>query len=175
MTAAAAGSSTPRPPKRIPAFVLLGAVVGVLAALAAAAGPSWTALLAHYGAGYVLLIALIGVLAPSPITAAVRSLACFVPFVVAYYAAVQIRFGAILMLYAAAWLAAALVVCPAAALIVRWSRDRSAPVGAVIAACAAAGVVADGTVRNAVLWLFGRVQGGSWTRYSRRSISSSWP
>jgi hypothetical protein len=118
-------------------------------------GPGWAATLVHYAVPYVLLLALIGAGAPRPRSAAVRAIGCFLAFVVAYYAVVLVQFGAVPVRYAAAWLIAAVTVCPLAAVAVRWavSRDGLLP-GAVLAAGGAA-ALADGTLGNILRVLAG--------------------
>lgn len=135
----------------------IGALVGGGGAVIVRDGPWWAAALVHYAVPYVLLIVLIGAFAPRARTAAVRAAVCFVSFVVVYYAVVALQFGAIPMLYATAWLGAAVTVCPVGAAVVCWARARNGLLAAAVFACAGAVALSDGSVGNLVRVATGRL------------------
>lgn len=124
------------------AYAVAGAASGILAKVAdelpvdgiGAVGSSLTI--------WILALAIIARLAPAPASAAIRGTAFFVAMCVAYYA-----WTALVLDYPgsgpllAAWLGLAVTIVPATAALLRWARDRSDLVAAVIVA-AVAGVVA---------------------------------
>jgi hypothetical protein len=138
----------------------VGALLGVGGAVVVRDGPWWAAALVHYATPSVLLIALIGAFAPRPGAAAFRASACFVAFVIAYYAVVALQFGSIPVLYASALLAAAVTVCPVGAAVVRWARDRRGPVPGAVFAAGGAAALSDGSVGNLVRVAAGRLDPG---------------
>lgn len=135
----------------------VGAVVGGGGAVIVRAGPWWAAALVHYAVPSVLLIVLIGSFAPRARTAALRAGVCFVSFVVVYYAVVALQFGGIPALYASAWLAAAVTVCPIGAVVVRWARERTGLLPAAVFAAAGAVELSDGSLGNLVRVAAGRL------------------
>lgn len=139
------------------AWVIIGALVGGGGAIIVRDGPWWAAALVHYAVPYVLLIALIGATAPRARAAALRAASCFVAFVLSYYAVVALQFGAIPTLYASAWLAAAVTICPASAAVVQWAVERKGVLPAAVFALAGAVALSDGSVGNLVRVAFGRL------------------
>lgn len=165
MTAMTAGARDLRPWSRVRndpgsvAWLLVGVAVGVVSAVIARVAPWPISSLPHYAAPYVLLLVLIGETASAPLAAVLRAIVCFLAFVVAYYLVVLVQFGAVPVLYAGAWVIAALTVCPSAAAAVRWARSKGGPGAAVVAAVAGAVALSDGAVGNAVRVLVGRGDG----------------
>jgi hypothetical protein len=138
-------------------WVSVGALVGGAGAVIVRGGPWWAAALVLYAVPYVLLIVLIGASAPRARTAALRAAVCFVSFVVLYYAVVALQFGGIPTLYATAWLAAAVTVCPVGAAVVCWARERRGLLPAAVFAAAGAVALSDGSVGNLVRLAAGRL------------------
>jgi len=119
----------------VAAFALAGAASGVLAKVAdelpieGLPDPGTSPTL------WILVLALIARLAPSPLVAAGRGTAFYVALCVGYYAwtSLVLRYpgsGPLL----AAWLVLALTVVPVVAALVRWTRDRSDPIAASVIA-----------------------------------------
>lgn len=135
-------------------WLLVGAGVGVCGAVMAQVAPWPVSSLPHYAAPYVLLLALIGASALGARSAAVSAAGCFLVFVVGYYVVVWVQFGAVPVMYAGAWVVAALTVCPLAAAIVQWSR--ASVLAAGVAAVAGAVALSDGAVGNLVRVAAGR-------------------
>ncbi|RBY94413.1 hypothetical protein DQ244_03610 [Blastococcus sp. TBT05-19] len=125
-----------------------GALAGVAAKAADESGWRWAADLGSYPAAWVLVVALIGHLAPSLPAAAMRAGTFFAAMTLAYYAwaAVVLGFGWNRLL--PIWLALSATAVAAVAAAVRWAAGRSTA-GAAVWALAAGIVLAGGAVSDA--------------------------
>lgn len=116
-------------------FALAGAASGVLAKVADELRVDGLSDLGTSPTLWILVLALIARLAPSPLVAAGRGTAFYVALCVGYYAwtSLVLRYpgsGPLL----AAWLVLALTVVPVVAALVRWARDRLDPIAASVIA-----------------------------------------
>ncbi|MQA32262.1 DUF6518 family protein [Modestobacter roseus] len=147
-TATGTRSETPR--------VLGCAGLGLLAGVAAKAGDEsgwrWAADLGTYPAAWVLVVALVGWLAPSVRAAAVRAAVFFATMTVAYYAwaALVLDFGWATRLLLA-WLLLSATAVPATGAVVHWATRRSGWLPGALLGVPAGLVLGSGATRG--LWL----------------------
>lgn len=126
------------------AYAVAGAASGILAKVADELPVDGIGAVGSSPTIWILVLAIIARLAPSPASAAVRATVFFVAMCVAYYAwtALVLDYpgsGPLLV----AWLGLAVTVVPATAALLRWARDRSDLVAAVIVAVVAGVVATD--------------------------------
>ena len=131
--------------------VLLGALAGAAAKAADESGLDWAADLGSDPAVWVLVVALIGRVAATPVAAALRAATSFAAMTVAYYswAAAVLGFGwdARLVL---AWLLLSATAVPAVAAGVQWATRRPGVLPGALLALAAGVTLTGGAVRQ--LW-----------------------
>ena len=136
------------------AWVLAGAMAGVLAKLADELG-SWWADAATYPAVWVVPLALAVRTARGPGQAALHAAAFFIPMTLAYYAWAQFVLGFGYTRYAAVWLVFSIVAVPLLAAGVRWARDGADLLAGVATSLLAALALAGGSVLRVWLWAQG--------------------
>ncbi|WP_116449960.1 DUF6518 family protein [Blastococcus litoris] len=130
---------------RTPALLaLLGALAGAAAKAADESGWRWAADLGTFPAAWVLAVALIGRLAPSPPAAAVRAAVFFAAMTVAYYAwaAWVLGFGWNRLL--PVWLVLSATAVAVTAAVAWWATRRPGPLPGAAVALGAGIVLAGG-------------------------------
>lgn len=136
----------------MPVCAGLGLLAGVLAKAGDESGWRWAADLGTYPAAWVLAVALIGRLSPSPRAAAVRAGAFFAAMAVAYYtwAALVLDFGWAPRLLVV-WLLLSATAVPVTGAVVHWATRRSGPLPGALLGVPAGLVLGSGAARQ--LWL----------------------
>jgi hypothetical protein len=131
----------------LPLLGLAGLVAGVAAKAADESGRRWAADLGSYPAAWVLAVALIGWVAPSPRAAAVRAGVFFAAMTVAYYAwaALVLDFGWDVRLLVA-WLVLSATAVPLTAAAVRWATRRAGWLPGAVLAMAAGTTLGGGAL-----------------------------
>ncbi|MGY2081863.1 DUF6518 family protein [Modestobacter sp. SYSU DS0657] len=150
MTTTATGTRTEASP--LLGCAGLGLLAGALAKAGDESGWRWAADLGTYPAAWVLAVALIGWLAPSVRTAAVRAGVFFAAMTVAYYAwaALVLDFGWSPRLLIA-WLVLSATAVPVTGAVVRWATRRSGWLPGALLGVPAGLVLGSGAARQ--LWL----------------------
>jgi hypothetical protein len=132
----------------------LGTTCGVAAKVADESQVRWVGDLGTYPAAWVLALALIGWLAPTPGRAALRAGTFFVAMCLAYYAWASSMMGFPVAYDIWLWTGLAASAVPVLAAAVRWAGNRQGRLPGLILATVAALAVADGTVWQ-LWWAWG--------------------
>jgi hypothetical protein len=133
-------------PAVIGGLLILAILSGAVAKIADESGVSWASGLGDFPAVWVLALALIGWLAPSPGRAALRAVIFFVVMCFAYYA-----WAAFVLNFPVAndiwlWIGLVVTAVPLLAALMRWTRDQQGILPGFILATVAALAVIDGVV-----------------------------
>lgn len=122
---------------RLAGVAALGAASGVLAKVADESGIGWLSDLGSYPGAWVVVVALFGFLAPTPMAAGLRSALFFVAMCLAYYGWSILALGFPFASELFFWLAIAVSAVPAIAASAWWAtRHRGFRAGVVLAAIA---------------------------------------
>jgi hypothetical protein len=146
-------STAPEPTDRrsvaLPVVAALGVLAGIAAKAADESGWGWAADLGSFPATWVLIVAVVGRIAPSGRAAVVRPAVFFAAMSVAYYAwaAEVLHFGWNRQLLGA-WLVLSLTAVPATALAAWWASRRSGVIPGALLAVLAATALGGGVVRQ---------------------------
>jgi hypothetical protein len=127
-------------------IIVLGTTCGIAAKAADESQLHWASNLGNFPAAWVLALALIGWLAPTPGRAALRAGAFFVAVCLAYYAWASSMMGFPVAYDIWLWTGLAASAVPVLAAAVRWTRDRHGLLPGLILATVAALAVVDGVV-----------------------------